>query len=464
MEPNPIEAAEHALRSAGSSDIATETFLAQLRRLQAGEQGVLPESSLQPVDDLPDADALPETSPERLSELIDRAVVIKLNGGLGTSMGLAGPKSLLPVKQGLTFLDVIARQMLALRDRHGARLPLVLMHSFATQEESLQALSAYPELLDQDVPIDFLQNRVPKLEADSLCPVEHPDAPELTWAPPGHGDLYTALMGSGQLDALLAAGYRYAFVSNVDNLGATLEARLLGWFADSGAPFAMEAADRTAADRKGGHLARNSEGGLVLREVAQTPDEDLAAFQDITRHRYFNTNNLWLDLQALHATLTASDHGLALPLIVNRKTVDPADSTSTPVLQLETAMGSAISSWPDSQAIRVPRSRFGPVKTTADLLAVRSDAYLLSDDGQITLAEQRAGTPPLVDLDSGYYKFIADFDARFDTAVPSLLSCETLTVNGDIRFGVGITVHGTVTLDNPGPEQLVIEDGAVLGQ
>src|SRR5262249_6632657 len=151
----------------------------------------------------------------------------------------------------------------------------VLMNSFATTDASLAALDAHPELA-QDVPREFIQNKVPKLDARTLEPIDWPADPALEWAPPGHGDLYVALVTSGMLATLLEHGYRYAFVSNADNLGATLDTRILRWFVDSGAPFAMEVADRTAADRKGGHLARRaSDGHLVLREIAQTPEADV---------------------------------------------------------------------------------------------------------------------------------------------------------------------------------------------
>ncbi len=406
-----------------------------------------------PVSALPDAGAFADVDLDKVAGLMDRTVIIKLNGGLGTSMGLDGPKSLLPVKHGLTFLDIIARQVLALRARTGARLPLVLMNSFATQAASLRALTAHP-MPEQGIPQDFLQNKVPKLRADNLLPVTHRAAPELEWAPPGHGDLYTALMSSGMLDTLLAAGYRTAFVSNADNLGATLDARLLTWFVDSGAPFAMEVTDRTRVDRKGGHLARRSDGRLVLRELAQTPDEDADAFQDITRHRYFNTNNLWIDLVALRDTLVASGGALELPLIVNRKTVDPKDPGSTAVFQLETAMGAAVEVWEGARAIRVPRSRFAPVKTTSDLLAIRSDAYVVNDDAHIVLAPSRKGTPPIISLDGTYYKLLGEFNARFPGGPPSLVQCDRLTVQGNVRFGPGVVVRGRVELVHEGSEPL----------
>jgi UTP--glucose-1-phosphate uridylyltransferase len=465
MTPDPVTAAEAKLRASGAGDAGVRTFLAQLQRVRDGERGALSEADLEPVQALADADALAPADPQRASSALEQAVVIKLNGGLGTSMGLDGPKSLLPVKGELTFLDIIARQILHVRAQTGARLPLVLMNSFATQAPSLQALAAYPEL-EQDVPRDFLQNKVPKLRADDLLPVDWPADPGLEWAPPGHGDLYTALVTSGMLATLLTAGYRYAFVSNADNLGATLSLPLLAWFAGSGAPFAMEVADRTEADRKGGHLAQRAGTGdapaLVLRELAQTPEEDLAAFQDITRHRFFNTNNLWVDLRALDATLQAAGGVLELPLIVNAKTVDPKDPASTAVLQLETAMGAAIDALEGALAIRVPRTRFGPVKTSNDLLAVRSDAYVLRNDARLALDERRAGVPPVVDLDSSHYKLVGGLDEHFPAGAPSLVHCRRLTVEGDVVFGADVAVHGDVAVRHAGPAPLHVPDGAVL--
>jgi UTP--glucose-1-phosphate uridylyltransferase len=392
--------------------------------------------------------------------VLDQAVVLKLNGGLGTSMGLDGPKSLLEVKDGLTFLDVTARQILELRERYGARLPLVLMDSFSTREPSLERMARYPELAS-DVPADFLQNKEPKLLEDGLTPVEWPADPSLEWAPPGHGDLYTALVSSGMLAGLLERGYRYAFVANVDNLGAVLDPRILGWFAREGMPFLMEVADRTEADRKGGHVARRRDGSLELREIAQTPDDDVEAFQDVRRHRFFNTNNLWLDLRALSDVMDERGGVLGLPMIVNRKTVDPRDSSSPAVIQLETAMGAAIGVFEGARALRVPRSRFAPVKTTNDLLALRSDAYVLTEASHVTLAPERDG-PPIVDLDSRFYKRVGDFDARFASGPPSLLRCRALTVKGDVAFGADVVVRGSVRVEHDGEGQGRIEDGSVL--
>jgi UTP--glucose-1-phosphate uridylyltransferase len=447
-----VGAAVDKMREEGLPELASQTFAHYEQQLRGGEQGVIRESDIEPLIDLPDAEELPPADPE----VLDQAVVLKLNGGLGTSMGMTRAKSLIEIKDGLSFLDVIVRQVLDLRERHDARLPLLLMNSFATRDDTLAALGRYSELPVDGLPPDFLQGKVPKLREDDLEPVSWPAEPSLEWAPPGHGDVYASLATSGMLDVLLERGYRYLFLSNSDNLGAVLDPRILGWFAAEGLPFVSELTDRTESDRKGGHLARRrSDGGLVLREIAQTADDDVASFEDTGRHRFFNSNNIWVDLEALRRTLAERDGVLGLPMIVNRKTVDPTDKSSTAVLQLETAMGAAIGVFEGAAALRVPRSRFAPVKTTNQLLVVRSDAYSLADDWTV---RPDAEPSPVVELDSDHYKLLADFEAHFPGGAPSLRDCRRLEVEGDVTFGRGVVVRGVVQLEGP----LSVPDGELL--
>jgi UTP--glucose-1-phosphate uridylyltransferase len=370
-------------------------------------------------------------------------VVLKLNGGLGTSMGMTQAKSLVPVKNGLTFLDLIARQVLHLRHEYGCRLPLVLMNSFRTREDSLAHLKRYEELAS-DVPADFLQHKVPKVDADDLTPARWPAEPSHEWCPPGHGDIYTALVTSGTLPVLLEAGYRWAFVSNSDNLGAVPDPAILGWVADEKIPFLMEVCTRSEAHKKGGYLARRKSGGLALRELAQCPDDELDDFQDVKRHRFFNTNNLWLDLRVLDDVLRRRGGVLGLPMIRNEKTVDPTDPSSPRVYQIETAMGAAIEVFEGARALCVPRARFAPVKTTNDLLALWSDAFILADDARVVSARPPDAPALLVDLDPTFYKRIDQLEARFPEGAPSLLRCNRFTVRGDVRFGSEVVVEGDV--------------------
>jgi UTP--glucose-1-phosphate uridylyltransferase len=444
--------AAEKMRAEGLSETAIETFRHYERLLREGDPGTLPESEIEPLHQLPDADRLPESDGSALGQ----AVVLKLNGGLGTSMGMTRAKSLLEVKEGLSFLDVIVRQVLRLRERYGVDVPLLLMNSFATRDDTLAALERYPDLAVDGLPLDFLQNKVPKLLEDGYEPVNWPANPALEWAPPGHGDVYTALAGSGTLGELLDRGYRYLFLSNSDNLGAVLDPRILDWFAREELPFLAETTHRTQGDRKGGHLARRREdGGMVLRETAQTPEEDREAFEDVSQHRFFNCNNIWVDLRALDRTLAERDGVLGLPMIVNRKTVDPGDPSSPAVVQLETAMGAAVGVFEGAGALRVPRSRFTPVKTTNDLLVVRSDAYRLGDDWTVSTARER---PPLVELDPAYYKLLGDFEPRFAEGPPSLVDCDRLKVEGDVTFGCEVTVRGEVKVVGPAR----VADGEVL--
>jgi len=274
-------------------------------------------------------------------------------------------------------------------------------------------------------------------------------APEsqLEWCPPGHGDIYPSLVGSGWLERLLKDGVRFAFVSNSDNLGASLDLRLLTYFAGSGKSFIMEVTERTDSDKKGGHLARSRSGKLLLRESVQCPDADLKSFQDIERHRFFNTNNLWIRLDSLKDLLEKNDGIVPLPLIKNAKTVDPRDSKSPAVFQLETAMGAAIESFADSGAVNVPRIRFAPVKTTADLLTLRSDACVVTDDWRLALTPELDGHPPSIDLDGDHYKRVDQLDALV-RAAPSLKQCRKLKVRGPVDFEAGIVLRGSVEIVN----------------
>ena len=447
---------EEKMTAAGMGDAAIRAFRRNYESLLRNESGMIPENSIAPAENLTTLDDLSSTPPADAA-LLAQAVVIKLNGGLGTSMGLQGPKSLLAVRDGVNFLDLMVRQILDLRKTSGAPVRLLLMNSFSTSGDTLAHLQCYrAEGLAEESEVELMQNQIPKIDAATLDPVSWPADPSLEWCPPGHGDLYPALVGSDWLDRLLAEGVRYAFVSNSDNLGAILDPVILRHFADSGAPFLMECTRRTAADRKGGHLAvRKADGRLLLREVAQCPDTDLDAFQNIDLHPYFNTNNLWLRLDLLKEQLAADDGVLPLPMIRNNKTVDPRDKNSTPVIQLESAMGAAIECFDGSMAIDVPRSRFAPVKTTSDLLALRSDAYEVLDNGQVRLHASREGKPPVISL-SDEYKLV---DSIEGLGVPGLIGCASLKVSGPVRFSAGVVIEGSVEIHNADTGTRIIAPG-----
>ncbi|MFL5862241.1 MAG: UTP--glucose-1-phosphate uridylyltransferase [Solirubrobacteraceae bacterium] len=460
MSTTGMQAAIEKMRAAGAHPEAIRAFESAYGRLESGETAMLPSADLEPAGDVPALEDLPEADP---AVALAPVAQIKLNGGLATTMGLQQPKSLMEARDGRSFLEIIIGQTLALRRRHGLDLPLVLMDSESTREPTLRELQRHPELARDGIAPDFMQSVVPKLDAETLEPVSWPKAPALEWNPPGHGDVYGALRRSGMLDALLERGFRYAMISNADNLGSRVDARIAAHVAERRIPFLMEVVQGTEADRKGGHVARRTaDGRLVLRETAQTPDEDEESFRDYRRWRWYNTNTLWVDLQVLGDTLETSRGVLELPLIINRKTVDPRDADSTPVIQLETAMGAAIGSFQDAALLRVPRTRFAPVKTTDDLLVLRSDVYEVTDDLEVEPVADRTDNLPFVELDKRYYRLIDAFEQRFPAGAPSLREAERLVVHGDVTFSADVRVRGAVELE--AETATTIEPGAVLEQ
>jgi UDP-N-acetylglucosamine pyrophosphorylase len=458
MEQN-WPAFEAKMKAEGCNDAAIKAFKYNYSVLVSGESVMIPESSLTPVESLPNYASI---EGEGDPELLKSTVMLKLNGGLGTGMGLEKAKSLLEVTNGNAFLDLIAKQIKSMKEKYATDLAFMLMNSFSTSDDTKAFFAKYEADLGKPEDMEFVQNKAPKVNAADLTPAVHAANPEMEWCPPGHGDLYPAMLGSGTLDKLLSAGFKYMFVSNSDNLGATMDLKLLSFFAKSGKPFIMEVAERTDADKKGGHLAVDTKtGGLLLRESAQCPEEDEKEFQNTGKHRYFNTNNLWVNLEALKGIFEANNGFIPLPVMKNSKTVDPRDKESLKVLQLETAMGAAISSFEGASAIVIDRERFAPVKTTNDLFALRSDAYVLTEDFRLVLAPGRNGVPPNIKLD-GKYKFVDAMDTMIPKGPPSLLECTKLVIEGSVEFGEGVVIKGDVTIKNASAEKKIVESGRVL--
>jgi UDP-N-acetylglucosamine pyrophosphorylase len=453
------------MQAAGLSESAIRAFRGSYAALLAGETGMIPENTIAPAKDLPCADELMPPDANRASALLKQSVLIKLNGGLGTGMGLEKAKSLLPVRGEDTFLDLIARQILRMRAQTGSEVPqFMLMNSFSTSADTAAHLDARFPQLGGRKKWELMQNKVPKVLADSKEPATWPSNPDQEWCPPGHGDIYACLAGSGWLDRLLNDGVRYAFVSNSDNLGATLNPAILAWFADSGMPFVMEVTRRTESDKKGGHLAvRLRDGRFLLRESAQCLKDDEVHFRNIDLHRYFNTNNLWIDLKALKTALEANDGLIPLPPIMNKKTVDPRDGSSPAVIQVETAMGAAIECFEGAGAIEVSRVRFAPVKTTSDLLAVRSDAYELTDDFCLRLHPSRNGQPPHLQLDAKLCKLVDGLEKNFPHT-PSLLHCRSFQMHGPIECGAGVVFKGDAQIHNHSDAPVKLKAGVHEGQ
>jgi UTP--glucose-1-phosphate uridylyltransferase len=454
---NHLSAFVSKMESEGLPSPVIDTFGYYYGEVLDGATGLVCDRDIQavPPDDIKSYAKIIDYAAKGI-DVFDQTVRIVLNGGLGTSMGLTRAKSLIRVQGEMSFLEIILRQA------ENSEVTLAFMNSFNTHDDTLAALS---ELKPSKFPITFIQHKFPKILQQDYSPATWPQQPALEWNPPGHGDVYTALLTSGMLQSLLDDGIQYAFISNSDNLGARLDEALLGYFAHHQFPFMMEVAEKTPADIKGGHLARHNNGRLILREAAQCPTDELSAFQDIKRYRYFNTNNVWINLKALKA-LFDEQKMIHLPLILNPKTLDPRDKTSPPVYQIESAMGAAISLFEGATAVNVPRHRFFPVKTCSDLLAVRSDCFVYGEDESLRInpirIKNKNPDATKVNLDPDYYTKIDDLDQRFAAGAPSLVECDALTIEGDVRFEKNVTIKGSVNIKNRHKSQAVIKAGTII--
>ncbi|KAG5247196.1 hypothetical protein OIU76_029415 [Salix suchowensis] len=430
-------------------------FVSLVSRYLSGEAQQVEWSKIQtPTDEIvvpyDTLESTPE-DPEETKKLLDKLVVLKLNGGLGTTMGCTGPKSVIEVRNGLTFLDLIVIQIENLNKKYGCSVPLLLMNSFNTHDDTQKIIEKYS---NSNIEIHtFNQSQYPRLVADDFVPLPskgHTDKDG--WYPPGHGDVFPSLKNSGKLDALLSQGKEYVFAANSDNLGAVVDLKILNHLIRNKNEYCMEVTPKTLADVKGGTLI-SYEGKVQLLEIAQVPDQHVNEFKSIEKFKIFNTNNLWVNLKAIKRLVEAD--ALKMEIIPNPKEVD-----GVKVLQLETAAGAAIKFFDHAIGINVPRSRFLPVKASSDLLLVQSDLYTLVDGFVIRNPARTNPANPSIELGPEFKK-VANFLSRFKS-IPSIIELDSLKVAGDVWFGANITLKGKVSIVVKSGVKLEIPDGTVL--
>lgn len=432
-----------------------ESFLTKARQIR-GQRPYVPLEDVSAADSRLIAAPWPVSGRQsnpgpRERSLMERLVVIKLNGGRSTSMGGRVPKGILEAKNGRTYLDVILGQITAIREQWDLNVPLVLMNSFFTHGPTMEIVERV------GVPVlTFIQNQVPRLLEDTLEPLD--TGTEEDWAPPGHGDVYNSLRQTGLLDELRAQGYRWAFISNLDNLAACPEPAILDVIERERVDFLLEVTKRTEADRKGGSLVVR-DGRVHLLEIAQVAPDQRRDFMNIRLFPVFNTNNVWVDLDAVDAALDRGD--LGLPLIQNRKHIHGSS-----VIQIETAMGAAIACFPRARALLVGRDRFCPTKRVADLFALRSDACILDSMDRLRLNPHRPpdlAFMPRVVFGEDFLDSPDNMLERFeDPTSVSLLRAQSLEVQGPVFFERNVVIEGSVIVQAPDRDKFRVPRGSIL--
>ncbi|KAM0672558.1 UTP-glucose-1-phosphate uridylyltransferase [Ordospora colligata] len=415
------------------------------RYLETKNEKIVWENIKSPNDRIIRYESLPEPT-NRSRELLKKLAVLKLNGGLGTTMGCVGPKSAITVKDGKNFIDLVVKQIKYLNSKYKTDVPLILMNSFNTTKMTEKIIFRYDGIKT------FSQSKFPRILSETLLPVPQ-EYGDRGMYPPGHGDLFYSLSKSGMLDELLKEGYEYLFVSNIDNLASTVDLKLLEYFASNNLGFLMEVTDKTRADVKGGTLIEYN-GALRLLEIAQVPSSKKSEFTSVRKFKIFNTNSVWINLKDVKKRL--EEGSLDLDIIENKKSMD--DET---VIQLETAIGSAIKYFPNSCGVVVPRSRFLPVKTCSDLFLVESNLFI-EKNGSIKLNPSRAlEACPTVKLLGKNFSKIEDYEKCFK-GIPDILELDVLTVSGNVLFGKNVVLKGTVIILADDKSKICIPDGSVL--
>jgi len=405
-----------------------------------------------------DMATLPKPSPECFKELLGKLAVVKLNGGLGTTMGCTGPKSMVEAHDGKTFLDLIVEQLKEVNRVYEVDVPLVLLCSFNTYWETLKILPKYAK---SGVRVfTYLQSTHPRFDEATLLPVaEKLYVSDDEWYPPGHVEVFPYLVSSGVYDILAKEGKEYIFVSNVDNLGAIVDLSILNYIHSQKLDFAVEVTPKTMLDVKGGTLI-DQNGQLRLLEIAQVPREHIPDFESIRKFSIFNTNNMWVRMQAMKEIVDSGRIYTDLDIIVNRK---PYKGRT--VVQLEIASAASISFFKRAAGICVPRTRFLPVKGTSDLFLLQSNLFKFMN-GTATQNPDRmqaCGTMTLPRARFGpEFKFVKDFLARFPQGVPDIVGLEDLVVNGDVTFGKGVVLRGHVVIVAPPGSKIQIPSGTIL--
>ena len=427
-------------------DPQREQFRRMLKQLQKSPKDNLDWASIHSPNDSMQVDYHSLDEASNCAENFSRLVVGKLNGGLGTSMGCSGPKSLINVKEGKTFLDLIVEQVNILNDKWGGDIPLLLMNSFYTHEETSEFVDSCSLPI-----ITFKQNMFPRLKAESFMPMNPDEWGENAWYPPGHGDFYNCIQQQGILGQLIENGKDILFISNADNLGAVADSKILNYMIEKKIPFLIEVTPKTPSDVKGGTLYEQK-GKLKLLEIAQVPKEHIEEFCSQEKFSVFNTNNIWMNLGVLEERL--KEGPLDLNVIVNRKTIEGQS-----VVQLETAIGSAIDCIDNEVGLCVSRDRFMPVKKTEDLLLVQSNLFNL-EEGRLVRNRKRKN-PHLPEIKFGQPLDQLDAFNKCFAALPDLLDLESLDASGQISFEGVVTLKGRVELKGIN-KPILIENGRQL--
>lgn len=272
--------------------------------------------------DIPNFAQIYETiNHDKAVDAFAKTAFLKLNGGLGTSMGLDCAKSLLPVRRHkakqMRFIDIILGQVETARNRLGVELPLTFMNSFRTSADTMKVLNRDKRFHQDDIPMEIIQHVEPKIDLSTGSRCHSPQSRSRMVPTRARRPVFDPL-GIGSARHSRKPRIQVPVHLELRQSGARPSRTLAQHFENTDAPFMIEVSKRTEADRKGGHIVRDKvTGRLMLREMTQVAPEDAAEAKNIDKHPYFNTNNIWVRIDSYARSwhrATACSHCLSFAI------------------------------------------------------------------------------------------------------------------------------------------------------
>ncbi|KAH9724769.1 UTP--glucose-1-phosphate uridylyltransferase [Citrus sinensis] len=372
--------------------------------------------------------------------LLDKLVVVKFNGALGTNMGFSGPKSAIEVKNNLTPLDLMVDQVESLNSKYGCNVPLLLMDTAETHDRVQKVLEKYS---NSKVDIHSLslsqQPHEKSFEGHSRKDKLYPSS--------DHSVVFLSLMKSGTLDLLLVQGKEYALVVDSDNVAAVADPKIFNHLIQNQIEYCMEVAPVPSIDLRNS-LINLRPGKFQLVDITQNPTK-----QSGGKFKFINTRSMWVNLRAIKRLIDTDE--LKVENFSSSKEVNDDQ-----IISRGTAADSAIQFFDHTIGINVAQSRYLPVNSTSDLLLLQSDLYT-ADEGILVQNPARDNPAnPSIELGPEFEK-VNDFQSRFKS-IPSIINLDSLKVEGDVWFGAGITLKGKVSIVAKPGMKLEIPDGIVL--
>ncbi|WMV10962.1 hypothetical protein MTR67_004347 [Solanum verrucosum] len=429
-------------------NLITKTFLYEQRRLNAalGASAIAKPEIREEVEQLDKIKTvgkdkiyvLPYERLEPASEdatetkqLLDKLVVLKFNGNLGSDMGFSGPKSALEVCNGLTCLDLVVNHIESINSKYGCNIPLLMMNTPSTHDGIMKVLEKHP---NKNIHTFTQSQRQQENIEDMSEPrtLNKSSAQEKLY-PSNLLEVFLSLNSSGKLEPLISQGKEYFLLLQSENVAEVVDPKILNHLIKNSIEHCVEVMPTTSG---------TEETSLPPQEGRIQSFKDLHCMMNLiflffivrgpkSKEHVKSINTMWMSMSCVERLLQRNDLGFTSSKFFDR-----------------------------AFAIDTPWSRYLPVERTSDLLILQSDLYTSVEGTLVRNAARANPKDPSIELGPEFGN-VDDFRSLFKS-IPSIIELDSLKVTGDVWFGTGITLKGKVSIAARPGMKIVIPDGMEL--